>query len=465
MLVNISEIKIKEGRRLIDDDKVKQLADSINEIGLINPVTVDGEYNLIAGAHRIEAAKLLGRQDIEAVISPLTGLKAELAEIDENIIRSEYHYIERGKAFKKRKEIYETLYPDTKAGVAGGKASGMARGTNEIISFVQVPAFSQDTADQIGVSPRTVEQEIQIAENLTEEAQEVVISNDIAKTDALKLARLEDGQNQVKVAGTMAENNITFEQAVKKIHQEQRHEGIKKRYESAGEITGGKILEGDLFEKITEVPDNSVDLLFADPPYMVLDEQWDAYDSVESFMQFTKQWLDAVMPKVKPTGRVYISFAHDYQFRLYNLLADNDFYGFNFGQMLIWHYRNNNKPFDRYKYRYTYEPVFYLYGSEAEILNLPPESYGETQFNVWTVATPQSNFGEGKYHPAQKPLELLERIILTGSREGDTVLDPFGGSGTTGVAARKLNRGYILIERESEYCRVARGRLSDVSVG
>jgi len=195
---------------------------------------------------------------------------------------------------------------------------------------------------------------------------------------------------------------------------------------------------------------------------MILDERWDEYENVAGFMDFTKRWLDAVMPKVKPTGRTYISFSQNYQFDLYNLLRDNGFYGLDFGQVIIWNYRNNNKPSDRMMYRFAYEPVFYLYGKDAGPLNLPPESYGETQSNVWTIATPQSNFGEGKYHPAQKPLELLERIIMTGSKPGDLVFDPFGGSGTTAVAAKKLGRRHTLIEKDPEYCRIARGRLCGV---
>jgi len=231
---------------------------------------------------------------------------------------------------------------------------------------------------------------------------------------------------------------------------------------AAGDSQAGEIIEGDLFDEIHRIGDSSVDLLFADPPYMILDERWDEYENVAGFMDFTKRWLDAVMPKVKPTGRAYISFSQNYQFDLYNLLRDNGFYGLDFGQVIIWNYRNNNKPSDRMMYRFAYEPVFYLYGKDAGPLNLPPESYGETQSNVWTIATPQSNFGEGKYHPAQKPLELLERIIMTGSKPGDLVFDPFGGSGTTAVAAKKLGRRHTLIEKDPEYCRIARGRLCGV---
>ena len=288
-------------------------------------------------------------------------------------------------------------------------------------------------------------------------------ANEAEKLAAIPESEFAEIIAEKRESGELTKNSVN--QAVKSRRIDQRREELINKSALAAETLSGKLLEGDLFDKITEIADVSVDLLFADPPYMVLDEEWDQYNGIDDFMRFTQNWLDAVIPKVKSTGRIYISFAHDYQFELYNLFKAKGFYGFNFGQMIIWHYRNNNKPFDRNKYRYTYEPIFYLYGRNAETLNFPPETFGETQFNVWTIATPQSNFNEGKFHPAQKPLELLERIILTGSKTGDTVLDPFAGSGTTGVAAKKLNRNYILIERESEYCQIAKGRLHNADVG
>lgn len=92
MLVNISKIKINEGRRSVNQETVQKLADSIREIGLINPITITKDCTLISGAHRIEAFKLLGKTEITANFMDITGLKAELAEIDENLIRNEDHY-------------------------------------------------------------------------------------------------------------------------------------------------------------------------------------------------------------------------------------------------------------------------------------------------------------------------------------------------------------------------------------
>jgi site-specific DNA-methyltransferase (adenine-specific) len=108
-----------------------------------------------------------------------------------------------------------------------------------------------------------------------------------------------------------------------------------------------------------------------------------------------------------------------------------------------------------------YEPIFYLYGKNAKDLNFTPETYGETQQNVWEIATPQSNFNEGKYHPAQKPLELYKRIIQTGSFENDTILDCFAGSGTTGIICNELKRNCFLIENSPENIQIIKGRINN----
>lgn len=259
---------------------------------------------------------------------------------------------------------------------------------------------------------------------------------------------------------------LTINKVYKDIVREEKINVIKENLkEKAREQKSlcGKVLQGDFFDEIDNVQDNSVDLMFVDPPYMILNEEWDKYKNLNEFMQFTEKWLNASMPKVKSSGRIYICFSQWYQFELYKLLEQHDFYGFNFGQVIIWNYRNNNQPSNRKEYRYAYEPIFYLYGKDAPELNFTPDTYGETQFNVWTIATPQSNFTEGKYHPAQKPIELLARIIKTGSKNGDLILDPFAGSGTTGVVAEELGRQYVLIEKDSASVEIAKGRINSVA--
>lgn len=198
--IKIEEIKINAGRRDTNENGVRELAKSIADIGLLNPITVTPDHTLIAGSHRLEAAKLLGWAEVECTVCKVSGLLAELAEIDENMVRTNLSPIEFGDLLLKRKQIYETLHPETKNG--GDRRSEEIR-TSKCRSDT-VKSFVKDTADKLGVSPRTVERQIQIAKNLTPEAKGIIQSSGkrITKGDALKLSRLEPGQ-QVETAHSM----------------------------------------------------------------------------------------------------------------------------------------------------------------------------------------------------------------------------------------------------------------------
>ncbi len=188
MRLSIKEIQVKEGRRSLDTCHVGELADSIREIGLLNPLTIDRDNFLIAGLHRLEAVKRLGWTEVDCTVSSLEGLSAELAEIDENIVRSDMSTLEYGEILLRRKEIYETLHPETKRGMRNGQTS-----KSDKMSFLETKSFAQDTAEKLGVVPRTVERQIQTAKNLTQEAKEIIKNADkkISKKEALKLSRLE----------------------------------------------------------------------------------------------------------------------------------------------------------------------------------------------------------------------------------------------------------------------------------
>lgn len=444
--MDISTITVKQGRRAIDSAKVRELANSMSEIGLINPITVTQDRVLITGAHRLEAAKLLGWTDIQATVSQLGGLRAELAEIDENLMRNELHYIDRGQAFKRRDELLTE--------------AGMRRKDGRHPNYAESAQLktTQDIADDLGVSRRVLLEEKQIATNILPEVQDAIKAADLPKRDALKIARL-DHVEQMKVADKISDGAKTYKEA-----------RVLVRKESNKELSASSIglelpktvtlYEGDVFERINDIADASIDLLNTDPPYMVLDHDWDSFESLDDFMDFTERWIKAVMPKVKPTGRAYISFSALYQYEFYEVLKRNNFFGMNFGQTIVWHSKNNNKPFNRHIYRSAYDPIFYLYGKDAPDLNFTADTFGEMQNNVWTIALPQSNFNEGKLHPTQKPLELYRNIIMTGSKVGDTVLDCFAGSGTTAVVCNELGRNSILIERSQEYIGFIKGRIN-----
>ena len=208
LLVPISEITVNPGRREAAPGDVKELADSILEVGLINPIMVDQTHTLIAGLHRLEAMKLLGRTEIECTVSDLDGLQVELAEIDENFVRKDLSDDEFREMLLRRKEIYESLHPETKATYDGGAFRGNQHQNVVDENFsATTKSFVQDTADKLGVSPRTVELQIQTAKNLTPETKEIIKGAKVTKSDALKLSRLSPAQ-QTEAASRLVSGDI-----------------------------------------------------------------------------------------------------------------------------------------------------------------------------------------------------------------------------------------------------------------
>ena len=172
-LIKIADIDIPVRRRRRVD--VSALAESILEVGLLNPITVvvrelsDGSPDgtktttiLVAGLHRLEAFKSMGEEEIPCVILDLDGLDAELAEIDENLIRAELTELERAEHLKRRQEIFEAK--------SGTKGSTLAGGRGHV-------GFAADTAKEIGQTKKTINESIRRAKEIPED-----IRNDIADT-------------------------------------------------------------------------------------------------------------------------------------------------------------------------------------------------------------------------------------------------------------------------------------------
>lgn len=215
MKIKIADIKIGDNRREINDIKVGGLMKSIAEIGLLNPITVTKKHRLIAGAHRLAACKKLGWKEIECNVMELDGLKAELAEIDENLVRHSLSHIEEGEQLLRKKEIYEMLYPETKKG--GDRKSEKIKAkklrfdfqTKSNVSEDSAPTspkrtFVEDSAEKMNLTPRSVQQKIQIARDLTPEVKTIVKENGIGLDPSLKLARIKEPEKQREAAEKLA---------------------------------------------------------------------------------------------------------------------------------------------------------------------------------------------------------------------------------------------------------------------
>ena len=196
MLININDIKINPGRREAAPEDVQKLSESIAEVGMMNPITVTADHTLVAGLHRLEAAKLLGWEEVECKVIEADDLHAELAEIDENVVRANLSDLELCDLLARRKKIYEVLHPSTVARNVAGHASNYESSSDKL-SLEEKP-FSQDTAEKMGVSKRTVERQVQIAENLAPEVKEILRGADtkITKQNLTKLSRLEPARQR-----------------------------------------------------------------------------------------------------------------------------------------------------------------------------------------------------------------------------------------------------------------------------
>jgi len=213
MKVKISNIKINPGRREATPQSVEELARSIAAVGLMNPVTLDQNNTLIAGLHRLEAAKLLGWTEIECSIVGMNGLQAELAEIDENIVRTKLTKQELGDQLLRRKELYEMLHPETRQGMRNGQTS-----KNANLASLETKSFAQDTSEKTGMSKRTVSRLLQIANNMTQDAKRIVQASDLTQDTALKISRLPYDQ-QAEAASLLAAGTV---QSVEQYQQERR---------------------------------------------------------------------------------------------------------------------------------------------------------------------------------------------------------------------------------------------------
>ena len=179
MQMKISEIKINPGRRDTQQRNVEELARSIAAVGLMNPITVTQDNTLIAGL------------EIVCTVCDAVGLKAELAEFDENFVRAGLSHRELGDLLLRRKELYEAIHPETRQGQRNGQTA-----KNDNLTVLAAKPFSEDTADKLGISKRTVERLVQTAANLTPEAKKTIrdAGDKITKGDALKISRLPPDQ-------------------------------------------------------------------------------------------------------------------------------------------------------------------------------------------------------------------------------------------------------------------------------
>jgi len=242
---------------------------------------------------------------------------------------------------------------------------------------------------------------------------------------------------------------------------------------------GTSLYHADCLEILPYIPDKSVDLIFADPPYFlssggitchagkmvsVNKGKWDVSKGVEGNHQFNLKWLGECQRILKKNGTIWVSgtshIIHSIGFAMQVL-------GFKILNDIIW-YKTNAPPNLSCRY-FTHSTETVLWAAKNKksrhtfhYKEMKVENGGKQMRNVWQISAPSAK--EKKYgkHPTQKPVALLDRIIRASSNPGDLVLDPFCGSGTTGIAAIQNNRRFLGVDMERHYLEFAVKRLIKV---
>ncbi len=250
--------------------------------------------------------------------------------------------------------------------------------------------------------------------------------------------------------------------------------------------SSARILVGDCVEELSRLPANSVDLVFADPPYNLqlqgdlkrpddskvdaVDDAWDKFASFESYDRFTREWLAACKRVLKPSGTIWVIGSYHNIFRVGTALQDLGFWILN---DVVWRKSNPMPNFRGRRFTNAHETLIWAsrdQDARGYTFNYEALKAGNEDIQVrsdWTIplctGDERLKGPDGKkLHPTQKPEALLARVILSSSKPGDTVLDPFNGTGTTGAVARHLGRDYIGIERDPVYAEAARKRIDAV---
>jgi site-specific DNA-methyltransferase (adenine-specific) len=266
-------------------------------------------------------------------------------------------------------------------------------------------------------------------------------------------------------------------------------EGFQLQYEHPH----GKLYQGNSFDWLASLDDSSVDMCFADPPYNISKAHWDTFESQEKYIEWSIQWISHASRVLKPTGSLYVCGFSE-------ILADLKHPAskyFKHCRWLVWHYKNkanlgNNwgrshesiihfrksddsklniddirMPYSAHTLKYPSHPQAdtSAYGGGANGKkrdDWQPHPKGSKPKDVFDIPTTCNGMGEKTPHPTQKPEELVRKFVLASSTEGDLVIDPFSGSGTTAVVAEQLNRRWLACDMDIQYNKWAIERIENV---
>ena len=230
-----------------------------------------------------------------------------------------------------------------------------------------------------------------------------------------------------------------------------------------------KLIQGDSLSILKKIEQKSVDMIFADPPYFLSGDGiscsagkmvsvkkgvWDEKIEIKEKHKFNKKWIRLCKEILKDNGTIWISGT---MHNIYSIGMALEEEGFKIINNITWRKLNPPPNISCRAFVHSTETILWAKKDIKKAKHkfnyeLMREMNNNKQMkDVWETSLTKPSEKKCGKHPTQKPIALLEKIILASTDEGDLILDPFNGSGTTGIVANKLNRKYIGIEKEKEY--------------
>ena len=251
-------------------------------------------------------------------------------------------------------------------------------------------------------------------------------------------------------------------------------------------IFTSKYILGNSLEELKKIEDQSIDMVFSDPPYNLqlsktllrpnltkvsgVDDDWDKFNNFNDYDSFTLKWLTEVKRILKPDACLWVIGSYHNIHRIGYILQNLDFWILN---DIVWRKTNPMPNFKGTRFTNAHETLIWAannkkskytfnYQTMKKLNNDKQMRSDDWLINICSGNERLKDSNNKKLHNTQKPEELLLRIILSSTKQGDIILDPFFGTGTTGVICKKLGRRFIGIEKNAEYIKEAKKRILKV---
>ncbi|OGS22986.1 MAG: hypothetical protein A2252_06220 [Elusimicrobia bacterium RIFOXYA2_FULL_39_19] len=408
MKLKISEIKNVVNFR--NDDNCDDLVASIKEHGLLEPVVVNENNELVGGYRRIQALQKLKMKEVPVHrVDAGTELERLTKTLIENLHRRAFTWQEEALLVKKIDDLSRQLHGSHPQGKHSSSSAELADDTWS----------TAKTAKILNKPERTVQIDVQLAKGI-EKFPELLSVN--KRAVAYK-----------KMLGFQAKETLVS---------------------SIQTITPNiSITKGDCIVNMRRLNPASIDLIFIDFPTNQNYESSDIQSSREQCIEFICAVLNESNRLLKQDGSIYVMPGVENASLVYGCLLQKKL---SFQNWIIWHYRNSDlKIKDRFIPRY--EPILFFTKSKTDFI------FNKQKFisDLWIIPRVTESMPEKVDHPTQRPTQLLEIIVQTSSNPGNTVLDPMCGSGTTAVACNRLKRNFIGFETEQKNCELAKLRISE----